>query len=299
MTYQRTLRHLRSSLLMSRLSSTFKLVSLDLVLSFDTRSSLCYLVPTIASVDEPSESSLLPAPQVQQPMDIVPPSEAVPPPIASSSALPVNAAETTEQPEQRPKKPVRCGKRLKMLRRKLAREAAEAEAAAQAQSQPATPEAPPPAPPVEEQPTPWELLTRQEKRAHRTEARAARLAAGPSSSRVVREQPPRAPTPVFTDADFPPLPVEPVASRPLEHKMSYALITAISPASKTAVVRRGSWMVKVNTDPEPEPSGSKWIASSRRYEDSPTDSRWTNWKVNLEDIATFKPARKSRRSRSD
>ena len=232
-------------------------------------------------------------------MDVAPPSEAVPPPIASSSALPVDAAETTEQPEQRPKKPVRCGKRLKMLRRKLAREAAEAEATAQAQPQPVPVEAPPPAPPVEEQPTPWELLTRQEKRAHRTEARAARLAAGPSSSRAVREQPPRAPTPVFTDADFPPLPVESVAPRPLEHKMSYALITAISPASKTAAVRRGSWTVKINTDPEPEPSGSKWIASSRRYEDSPTDSRWTNWKVNLEDIATFKPVRKSRRSRSD
>ena len=286
MACHRMLRRLRSSS-RTRLSSTFKLVSMSL-LSFDIRSSLHYLVPPAALADEPSESS-----------PHAPPSEAIPPPIASSSALPVDAAETTEQPEQRPKKPVRCGKRLKMLRRKLAREAAEAEAAAQAQPQPATPEAPPPVPPVEEQPTPWELLTRQEKRAHRTEARAARLAAGPSSSRAVREQPPRAPTPVFTDADFPPLPVEPIASRPLEHKMSYALITAISPASKTAAVRRGSWTVKVNTDPEPEPSGSKWIASSRCYEDSPTDSRWTNWKVNLEDIATFKPARESRRSRSD
>ena len=176
--------------------------------------------------------------------------------------------------------------------------AAEAAAAAAAQEQV---EAQPPTAPQQELPPieePQEPLTRQQRRAQRLDVLAARAA---QSSSVIPE-PPRAPTPVFTDDDFPPLPVEPVASRPLEHKMSYALVTAITRPSKTAAIRRGSWTVKINTvqpTPGQEPS-VKWNAASRHYEDTPQDSRWTNWKMNLEDIATIRPAktRKVQRSRS-
>ena len=245
---------------------------------------------------EPPTPSLCVA--LKPPVDVISSPEDDPTPVASSSALPAEDPVAGEQPEadQKPKKPVRCGKRLKALRRRLAREAEEA-AAAQTQPTPAAPETLQPTPPPQEPQVPNEPLTRTERRTQRFVSHAVQRAAGPSSA--VRVPPrPRTPSPVFTEADFPPLSVEPVVPQPLEHKMSYSLVTAITPPSKTAAIKRGSWTVKINdeVDLDPEPPRFEWNAAGRRYEDSPEDSRWTNWKMDLEDIAIVRPAKKTRRT---
>lgn len=109
---------------------------------------------------------------------------------------------------------------------------------------------------------------------------------------------------VFTDADFPPLPVETVAPKPLEHRMSYALVTAVSRPSATAIIHTHgppspTLPVEVDAHPEPELPRFKWIAASRQYEDLPQDSVWTNWTMDLEDMATFRYAKKTRRKKKD
>lgn len=213
--------------------------------------------------------------------------------------LPDDVVEAISQLAVVPKVRVgRSGRKCKALARKREREAAAAAAAgglieAPAQ-EPELAEEPvevTPAPRPARHYTAAQRRYRTENRARRGRERAARhqeaLQSGPS--RIVEE--PEAPTPLFTDADFPPLPVEPVAVKVMDHKMSYALVTAVSPPSKTAVVYDHSVAAgqrataSPHPDPEPERPQFKWLAASRRYEDVPRSSTWTNWTLDLEDIA--------------
>ncbi|KAI0747345.1 hypothetical protein BC629DRAFT_1560405 [Irpex lacteus] len=204
--------------------------------------------------------------------------------VASSSSAP---AAVDEQPVKL-KRPTRSGKKCKALRRQREREAEAAAAAA-------NPEAPqleavPEEPVAGTSAVVEEPLTRDERRRQRKlRARAAAQ---------------EAEGPVFTDADFPPLPVETVTPKPLEHPMSYALVTAVSRPSATAVIHTHrppspTLLVEVDAHPEPEPPRFKWIAASRQYEDMPQDSVWTNWTMDLEDMATFRYAKKTRRKKKD
>ncbi|KAI0753927.1 hypothetical protein BC629DRAFT_1554291, partial [Irpex lacteus] len=143
--------------------------------------------------------------------------------VASSSAAP---AMGNEEPVK-PKRPTRSGKKCKALRRQREREAEAAAAAA-------NPEAPqleavPEEPVTVEPDVIEEPLTREERRRQRKlRARAAAQEASSSSAVLEPEGP------VFTDDDFPLLPVEPVTPKPLEHRMSYALVTAVSRPSAMA-----------------------------------------------------------------
>ncbi|KAI0757847.1 hypothetical protein BC629DRAFT_1552549 [Irpex lacteus] len=208
--------------------------------------------------------------------------------VASSSAAP---AMGNEEPVK-PKRPTRSGKKCKALRRQREREAEAAAAAA-------NPEAPQAEgvlqePVTVESDVVEEPLTREERRRQRKlRARAAAQEASSSSAVLEPEGP------VFTDDDFPLLPVEPVTPKPLEHRMSYALVTAVSRPSVTAVIhvhRPPPSTLPVEVDALPR---FKWIAASRQYEDMPQDSVWTNWTMDLEDMATFRYAKKTRRKKKD
>lgn len=247
----------------------------------------------------------LPSPEAQdQVVEPVPIKEVQVADIASPippTKLPDNVVEAITQLAVVPKVRVgRSGRKCKALARKREREAAAAAAAAVGPTQ--APAQEPelveehveatPAPRPARHYTAAQRRYRTENRARRGRERAARHqeALQSGSSRVVEE--PEAPTPLFTDADFPPLPVEPVVAKPMQHKMSYALVTAVSPPSKTAVVydhsltaAQRSTTASTHPDREPERPQFKWVAASRRYEDVPRSSTWTNWTLDLEDIA--------------
>ncbi|KAI0763263.1 hypothetical protein BC629DRAFT_1597036 [Irpex lacteus] len=225
-----------------------------------------------------------------------------------STKLPDDVIEAISQLAVVPKVRVgRSGRKCKALARKREREAAAAAAAAAGLTEAPAQEPELAAEPVEVTPAPRparhytaaQRRYRTENRARRGRERAARhqeaLQSGPS--RIVEE--PEAPTPLFTDADFPPLPVEPVAVKHMDQKMSYALVTAVSPPSKTAVVydhslaaAKPSTTASAYPDPEPERPQFKWVAASRRYEDVPRSSTWTNWTLDLEDIAIVRPSKR-------
>ncbi len=221
-----------------------------------------------------------------------------------STKLPDDVVEAITQLAVVPKvRAGRSGRKCKQLARQRAAAAAAAAGLTEAPAQePELAEEPveaTPAPRPARQYSAAQRRYRTENRARRARERAARhqeaLQSGPS--RIVEE--PEAPTPLFTDADFPPLPVEPVAVKVMEHKMSYALVTAVSPPSKTAVVydhlaaaaQRAT--ASSHPDPEPERSQFKWAAASRRYEDVPRSSTWTNWTLDLEDIAIVRPSKRN------
>lgn len=221
-----------------------------------------------------------------------------------STKLPDDVVEAISQLAVVPKVRVgRSGRKCKALARKREREAAAAAAAGLTEAPAQEPELA--EEPVEATPAPRparhytaaQRRYRTENRARRARERAARHqeALQSGSSRIVEE--PQAPTPLFTDADFPSLPVEPVAIKPTEHKMSYALVTAVSRPSKTAVIYDHSLTAakilttaSAHLGPEPERPQFKWVAASRRYEDVPRSSIWTNWTLDLEDIAIVRPS---------
>ncbi|KAI0747356.1 hypothetical protein BC629DRAFT_1560505 [Irpex lacteus] len=211
--------------------------------------------------------------------------QAVVPTVDAAASSSVATATGDEQPVK-PKRPTRSGRKCKALRRQREREAEAAAAAANPEAPQLEAVAEEPVnvePDVVEEP-----LTRDERRRQRKLRARAQEAEGP----------------VFTDADFPPLPVTTVAPKPLEHRMSYALVTAVSRPSATAVIHTHgppspTLPVEVDAHPEPEPPRFKWIAASRQYEDLPQDSVWTNWTMDLEDMATFRYAKKTRRKKKD
>ncbi|KAI0342179.1 hypothetical protein BDW22DRAFT_1429659 [Trametopsis cervina] len=107
---------------------------------------------------------------------------------------------------------------------------------------------------------------------------------------------------IFNEANFPPLAAEKVApkygNKPAILGKSYAWVTATTPPSAKAVIHvHLSTPRKVEEATHvlvsaPTTSKYKWIVSSRRYEEPPP--RWTEWTMDLEDIAYIKPSRRTR-----
>lgn len=196
------------------------------------------------------------------------------------------------------KKPARNGRRGKQLKKRREREAREAEQRAAG--------VPPEDSSATQQPQGrrgGRVPVRQHPAAAGRGTVNAGAGAGPSGT-WTGVQRPRTLLPLgFVEDDFPPLPVPCVPLKHFDCRMSYALVTAITPPSATAVVYHhadppssvgGPTGTAPTAEVDDEPPRFKWSAASRSYEELVPRSRWAEWTVDLVDVVSWRPARRGR-----
>ena len=114
---------------------------------------------------------------------------------------------------------------------------------------------------------------------------AANAEAGPSTGPLV--------VPKFNDDNFPALPGANTKAEPVEYKHSFAVVAKVGRPSANAVIRPGSWTVKINAGPESPPR--RLELGGRGAEGSWAVGLEDSW-IDLEEEAWRKGRRKKKKS---